>query len=77
MTITEIIEKAAEQAAVKYPNRINEREDKTMAEVNIKDVKAFFEFGFSMDFAKEWRELSDTDKAEIKELVAAEINQAA
>ena len=46
-------------------------------EANIKDVKSFFGIGSSKEFAKEWKELDDSEKAEIKELVAAEINQAA
>ena len=75
MTLPEKINAAAEIAATKYPNRINKREDKTMAEVeaSIKDVKSFFGIGSSKEFAKEWKELTDTDKIEIKELVGAEL----
>ena len=46
----------------------------TKTTATLLDVKAYFEEKSSSQFAKEWKELSDASKDEIKELVWAEIN---
>lgn len=49
----------------------NQKPPKTTA--SLLDCKGYFEESSSRQFAKEWKELSDSDKAEIKDLVWAEM----
>ena len=48
--------------------------ENTKTTASLLDVKKYFEENSSSKFTSEWRLLSDEDKAEIKDLVWAEIN---
>ncbi len=43
--------------------------------ISAKDVMAYFGYKTSTEFMTEWRQLTDTDKVEIKQLTAMELGK--